>query len=156
AGLDVIVVDHHVAEPLLPPAAAVVNPNRLDGGGRHGQLAAVGVAFLLVVALNRALRQSGWYGTARPEPNLLQWLARVALGTICAVVPLIGVNRALAAQGLKVMASRRNVGIAALGDVARLTERPDAWVAGFVLGPRVNAGGRVGASDLGARLLASD
>ena len=156
SGLDVIVVDHHVAEPCLPAAAAIVNPNRLDASGRHGQLAAVGVAFLLVVALNRALRQAGWYDRTRPEPDLLQWLDLAALGTICDVVPLTGVNRALVAQGLKVMARRRNAGLAALADVAGLTERPDGWSVGFVLGPRVNAGGRIGAADLGARLLASD
>ena len=117
AGLDIIVVDHHVAEPRLPPAYAVVNPNRLDDPSPHGNLAAVGVAFLLVVALNRRLRESGWFD-ARPEPNLLAWLDLVALGTICDAVPLTGLNRAYAAQGLKVMARRRNVGLAALADAA--------------------------------------
>lgn len=155
-GLDVIVVDHHVAEPRLPLAAAVVNPNRLDETAGHGQLAAVGVAFLLVVALNRALRAKGWYTAARPEPDLLQWLDIVALGTVCDVVPLTGVNRALVTQGLKVMAQRRNIGLAALADVAGVNERPTAYHAGFLLGPRVNAGGRVGKSDLGARLLSTD
>jgi len=155
AGLDVIVVDHHVAEPLLPRAFAVVNPNRIDESGAHGQLAAVGVAFMLAVAVNRALRQSGWYG-ARPAPDLLQWLDLVALGTICDVVPLTGINRALVAQGLKVLQRRGNLGIAALSDCAGVGERIDCYHAGFVLGPRVNAGGRVGQSDLGSRLLASE
>jgi single-stranded-DNA-specific exonuclease len=154
SGLDIIVVDHHVAEPLLPTAFAVVNPNRLDGGGAHGQLAAVGVAFLVAVAVNRALRAAGWY-EARAEPDLLQWLDLVALGTICDVVPLTGVNRALVAQGLKVMQLRGNPGIAALADIAGVTERLGAYHAGFVLGPRVNAGGRVGCAGLGADLLAT-
>ncbi|MCC7275409.1 MAG: single-stranded-DNA-specific exonuclease RecJ [Alphaproteobacteria bacterium] len=155
AGLDVIVVDHHVAEPALPAALAVVNPNRLDQETPHRTLAAVGVAFLLVVAVNRALRAQGWWAS-RPEPNLLAWLDLVALGTVCDVMPLVGLNRALVAQGLKVMARRGNAGLAALADVARLDERPQAFHLGYVLGPRVNAGGRVGRADLGARLLATD
>ncbi len=155
AGLDVIVVDHHVAEPRLPAAAAVINPNRLDETSPHRQLAAVGVAFLLVVGLNRALRQAGHY-TDRPEPDLMQWLDLVALGTVCDVVPLTGVNRALVTQGLKVMAGRRNTGLTALCDVAGITERPAAYHAGFVLGPRVNAGGRVGQAGAGARLLSTE
>ncbi len=157
AGLEVIVVDHHAAEPRLPPAAAVVNPNRLDDTSGQGQLAAVGVAFLLVVAVNRALRDAGWYArNDRPEPDLRQWLDLVALGTVCDVVPLTGVNRALVAQGLKVMAARGNVGLSALSDVSRIDEKPGTYHAGFLLGPRVNAGGRVGESPLGARLLTCD
>lgn len=156
AGLDLIVVDHHQAEPRLPEAAAVVNPNRLDDESGLGQLAAVGVTYLLVVATNRILRDRGWYGQGRAEPNLLEWLDMVALGTVCDVVPLTGLNRALVTQGLKVMAGRRNEGLAALADVGRLDERPGAYHLGFVLGPRVNAGGRVGRSDLGARLLTTD
>ena len=155
AGLDVIVVDHHVAEPRLPEAAAVVNPNRLDDTSGCGQLAAVGVAFLLVVALNRALREAGRFA-AGGEPDLMALLDLVALGTVCDMVPLAGVNRALVAQGLKVLGGRGNVGLAALADVANLHERPGAYHAGYVLGPRINAGGRVGQSDLGARLLATD
>jgi single-stranded-DNA-specific exonuclease len=153
AELDVIVLDHHVAEARLPPAFAVVNPNRLDEAGDLGQLAAVGVAFLLVVALNRALRAAGWYEGGRREPDLLQWLDLVALGTVCDVVPLTGLNRALVSQGLRVMARRANPGLAALADAARMEGRPGAYHAGFVLGPRINAGGRVGEADLGARLL---
>jgi len=152
AGLDVIVVDHHLAEPRLPDAVAVVNPNRLDETTPHRQLAAVGVTLLVIVAVNRALRQLGWYGE-RAEPNLMQWLDLVALGTICDVVPLVGLNRPLVFAGLKVMARRANTGLSALGDVARMNEPPGTYHAGFLLGPRVNAGGRVGRADLGARLL---
>ncbi len=155
AGLDVIVVDHHVSEPALPQARAVINPNRLDETSPHRGLAAVGVAFLLAVAINRALRRIGWY-ESRTEPDLMAWLDLVALGTVADVVPLTGLNRAFVAQGLKVMRMRSNPGIAALADVAHVTEPLGAYHAGFVLGPRVNAGGRVGASDLGARLLAAD
>ena len=155
AGLDVVVVDHHVGEPALPRAAAVVNPNRLDETSPHGMLAAVGVAFLLVVGVNRGLRQAGWYAS-RLEPDLVQWLDLVALGTVCDVVPLTGINRALVVQGLKVLRRRANAGIAALADVAGIGERIDAYHLGFILGPRVNAGGRVGEADLGARLLATD
>ncbi len=152
AALDVIVVDHHIAEPRLPRAVAVINPNRLDEESPHRQLAAVGVAFLLVVAVNRALREAGWY-RIHSEPDLMQWLDLVALGTVCDVVPLTGLNRALVTQGLKVMARRANPGLAALADISRLDERPNAYHLGFLLGPRVNAGGRVGEADLGVRLL---
>ncbi len=155
AGLDVIVVDHHEAEAALPPATAVINPNRLDDDSGQGQLAAVGVTFLLVVAVNRALRGAGWYAS-RAEPDLTGWLDLVALGTVCDVVPLTGVNRALVSQGLKVMAKRNNPGLKALADVAGLKEAPAAYHAGFLLGPRINAGGRIGAADLGSRLLATD
>jgi single-stranded-DNA-specific exonuclease len=155
AGLDVIVVDHHVTEPLLPRALALINPNRLDEESPHGNLAAVGVAYLLVVALNRALREIGWYN-ARPEPDLLQWLDLVALGTVCDVVPLTGLNRALVAQGIRVARRMANPGLRALAAVASANGPIDAYQLGFVLGPRVNAGGRVGAADLGARLLATD
>lgn len=155
AGLDVIVVDHHEAETKLPQAVAVVNPKRLDETSPHTQMAAVGVAFLVVVALNRKLRQENWFEDVRAEPDLTQWLDIVALGTVCDVVPLSGVNRALVAQGLKVMAKRNNVGIKALSDVAGIKELPTAYHLGFVLGPRINAGGRVGQSDLGTRLLST-
>ena len=152
AGLDVIVVDHHVAEARLPQACAVIDPNRLDEESPHRQLAAVGVAFLLVVGLNRHLREAGWY-RKRTEPDLLQWLDLVALGTVCDVVPLTGVNRAFVRQGLTVMRQRRNTGLRALGDVAGLEEPPGVYHLGFILGPRVNAGGRVGEASLGARLM---
>ena len=157
AGLDTLVIDHHAAEPRLPAAYAVVNPNRLDEDGRLGQLAAVGVTFVFLVGLNRALRDGGWYGRAgQAEPDLRAWLDLVALGTVCDVVPLTGLNRAFVAQGLKVLAGRGNAGLAALCDAARVDERPGTYHAGFILGPRMNAGGRVGQSDLGAQLLATD
>ena len=157
AGLQMVVVDHHAPGTALPPAAALVNPNRPDDETPLGQLAAVGVAFLLAVALNRALRQSGWYESGeRTEPDLMAWLDLVALGTVCDVVPLTGINRALVTQGLKVMARRGNPGLAALADVAGVAEPPGTYHASFILGPRVNAGGRVGEAPLGATLLSSD
>ncbi len=155
AGIDVIVIDHHAAEPKLPDAFAVVNPNRIDETSPHRQLAAVGVTFLLAVAINRDLREEGWYAD-RAEPDLLALLDLVALGTVCDVVPLTGLNRVLVRQGLRVVAQRGKAGRAALADVARLNERCGTYHLGFLLGPRVNAGGRVGAADLGARLLITD
>lgn len=156
AGLDIIVLDHHRAEPKLPDVYAVVNPNRLDDTSGQGQMAAVGVTFLAIVAVNRKLRALGWYNESRPEPRILQWLDLVALGTVCDIVPLTGVNRAYVSQGLRVMAMRMNPGIAALADLAAVSEAPNTFHAGFVFGPRVNAGGRVGESDLGWRLLSTD
>ncbi len=155
AGLDVIVVDHHIAEARLPEAHAVVDPNRLDDTSGCGALAAVGVAFLVAVGLNRALRAEGWFSD-RDEPDLRQGLDLVALGTICDMVPLTGVNRALVRYGIDVMGHRTNLGLATLADVAGVSERPGAYHAAFVLGPRINAGGRVGEAVLGARLLATD
>jgi single-stranded-DNA-specific exonuclease len=155
AGLAVIVIDHHAAEATLPQAVAVVNPNRLDDASGQGMLCAAGVAFLTLVALNRKLRAAQWF-RGRPEPDLMGWLDLVALGTVCDVVPLVGLNRALVTQGLKVMARRGNIGLGALADVAGMNQPPEAYHAGFVLGPRVNAGGRVGASDLGSRLLTTE
>ncbi|TXL71625.1 single-stranded-DNA-specific exonuclease RecJ [Vineibacter terrae] len=156
AGLEMVVVDHHKAEPRLPRAVAVVNPNRQDEPSPHKQMAAVGVAFLLVVGVNRALRAAGWYGAQRPEPDLRDWLDLVALGTVCDVVPLTGVNRMLVRQGLKILNNYGNPGLAALADVARISEPAGAFHLGFLLGPRVNAGGRVGAAGLGTRLLSTD
>lgn len=156
AGLDVIVIDHHEAEVRLPKAAAVVNPKRLDDPSPHKHMAAVGVTFLLIVALNRALREGDYYGPHCEPPRLMEWLDIVALGTVCDVVSLTGVNRALVTQGIKVMGQRGNAGITALMDVAGVKDRPDAYTLGYVLGPRVNAGGRVGQCDLGARLLSCD
>ena len=155
AGLEVVVIDHHVAEPKLPPAIAVVNPNRLDETSPHRQLAAVDVAFLLAIAVNRALRARGWYA-ARPEPSLVDLLDLVALGTVCDVVPLTGLNRVFVSQGLKVLAGRGNVGLVALAEVARVAQANSCYHLGFVLGPRVNAGGRVGEASLGTRLLTTD
>ena len=154
-GLEVIVVDHHAAEARLPPAVAVVNPQRLDQTTDCGPLAAVGVTFLLLVGLNRALRAGGWYARqGLAEPKLMEWLDLVALGTVCDVMPLAGLNRALVAQGLKVLGRRNNPGLTALCDVAGVDEAPGVYHAGFLLGPRINAGGRVGRAGLGARLLA--
>jgi single-stranded-DNA-specific exonuclease len=155
-GLDTVVIDHHQAETRLPEAVAVVNPKRHDESQEFTYLAAVGVTFLLVIAVNRALREAGWYGEGKPEPDPRYWLDLVALGTICDVVPLIGLNRAFVSQGLKVMARRGNAGLAALGDIAGLDETPGTYHAGFLLGPRVNAGGRVGKPEYGPQLLASD
>lgn len=155
AGIEVLVVDHHLAEPDLPPAVAVVNPNRLDQAPGLGHLAACGVTFLVLVALNRELRARGWFAS-RAEPDLRAILDLTALGTVCDVVPLVGLNRAFVAQGLKIMAARGNIGLTALGDVAGLDRRPDPYHLGFVLGPRINAGGRVGQADLGARMLATE
>jgi len=154
AGVDVIVVDHHKCASELPFAHALVNPNRLDEGeGReHGHLAAVGVAWLLGAALVRVLRGRRWFAN-RAEPKLLELLDIVALGTVADVAPLKGLNRAFVAQGLKVMAGRRNLGLDALIQVSRLTRAPSCTDLGFALGPRINAGGRVGRSDLGVRLL---
>ena len=157
AGIDVIVVDHHKCAAALPRALALVNPNRLDedAGAAHGHLAAVGVAFLLGAALLRTLRGRGWFA-ARPEPRLLDLLDLVALGTVADVAQLRGLNRAFVAQGLKVMAGRRNVGLAALIEASRLDRAPTCTDLGFALGPRINAGGRVGKSDLGVRLLTTE
>jgi single-stranded-DNA-specific exonuclease len=155
AGLEVVVIDHHAAETRLPPCAALVNPNRPDDASGLGELAACGVAFLALVALNRELRRRGLF-LRRPEPDLRTLLDLVALGTVCDVVPVAGVNRVLVGQGLKVMARRGNPGLRALADLARVAERVSADHCGFALGPRINAGGRLGRSDLGARLLATD
>lgn len=152
AGLDVIVVDHHPEGPERPPCHAFVNPNRTDDSSGQGALAAVGVAFLLAVAVNRTLRARGRFA-AGGEPDLMRLLDLVALGTVCDMAPLTGLNRAFVRQGLKVMARRGNPGLAALADTARLDSAPDAWRLGFMLGPRINAGGRIGDASLGHRLL---
>ncbi len=155
AGVDVIVVDHHKCSPDLPLAFALVNPNRLDEddlAASHGHLAAVGVAFLLAIATVRTLRERGFFA-GRKEPDLFSLLDLVALGTVADVAQLHGLNRAMVAQGLKVMARRENIGMAALIDASRLSRAPSCSDLGFALGPRVNAGGRVGESTLGVRLL---
>lgn len=158
AGVDVIVVDHHKCPPDLPPALALVNPNRLDesdDAAAHGHLAAVGVAFLLGIALIRRLRQQGYFAD-RPEPDIRGLLDLVALGTVADVAALHGLNRAFVAQGLKVMAKRHNTGMSALIDASRLKRTPVCSDLGFALGPRINAGGRVGESTLGVRLLTTE
>jgi len=158
-GLDVIILDHHAPEAKLPQAYAIVNPNRLDEREEVtqtlGHLAAVGISFLCVVALNRALREIGFY-KEKQEPDLRDLLDLVALGTVCDVMPLTGLNRTFVAQGLKVMAQRKNIGLRVLFDKANLSESPTPYHLGFVLGPRINAGGRVGESFLGARLLSTE
>ena len=157
AGLDVIVVDHHQCASLLPVAHAMINPNRLDesaDGAAHGHLAAVGMTFLLGVALLRELRSRGFF-EALAEPGILDLLDLVALGTVADVARLKSLNRAFVTQGLRVMAARQNVGLAALAEAARLVKAPTCRDLGFALGPRINAGGRVGKSDLGVRLLTS-
>lgn len=158
AGVDVIVVDHHKCAAELPKAAALVNPNRLDENdlaASHGHLAAVGVAFLLAIAVVRTLRERGYFET-RNEPNLLALLDLVALGTVADVAALHGLNRAFVAQGLKVMSRRDNTGMSALIDASRLKRAPVCSDLGFALGPRINAGGRVGESTLGVRLLTTE
>ncbi len=150
-GTDVIVLDHHLGAESLPPAHAVVNPNRQDEDGSLGHLCAAGVVFLMLVEANRQLRTTGLQG-----PDLMSMLDLVALATVADVAPLVGVNRAFVRQGLKVMARRDRVGIRALADVARMDQAPTPYALGFLLGPRVNAGGRIGQADLGARLLATD
>ncbi len=155
AGVDVVVVDHHKCAAVLPCAVALVNPNRLDEvdeAAAHGHLAAVGVAFLLAIALIRVLRKRDFF-VDRPEPDLFALLDVVALGTVADVAALHGLNRAFVAQGLKVMAKRESVGMSALIDASRLTRSPTCSDLGFALGPRINAGGRVGESTLGVRLL---
>ncbi len=154
--MDVVVIDHHLADEKLPAAVAIVNPNRRDDISGVGYLAAVGVTFLMVVLINRHLRNAGWYGEESPEPDLLKWLDLVALGTICDVVPLVGLNRAYVTQGLKVLGRRQNLGLRALSDVAGIDRKPDTYTAGYILGPRINAAGRLGHSDLGANLLSND
>ncbi|MGH6814268.1 MAG: single-stranded-DNA-specific exonuclease RecJ [Hyphomicrobiaceae bacterium] len=152
---DAIVVDHHQADPQLPEVVALVNPNRQDDLSGLGSLCAAGVAFLLLVAATRELRRRGAYAGTLAEPPLLEWLDVVALATVCDVVPLVGLNRAYVAKGLQVMAMRRNIGLKALCDAAGLDRAPTSYHLGFILGPRINAGGRIGEASLGARLLAT-
>jgi single-stranded-DNA-specific exonuclease len=152
-GLDVVVIDHHLADESVPPAVAVVNPNRLDDLSGLGHLAAVGLVFMVVVAVNRELRRKGYWTANRPEPDLLALLDLVALGTVADVVPLQGLNRAFVAKGLLAMRRRERIGLTALMDVARMSGPPEPWHLGFLLGPRINAGGRIGRADLGVLLL---
>jgi len=155
-GVDVVVIDHHQADEVLPPAVAIVNPNRRDDLSGLGHLAAVGLTFMTVVAVNRVLRSRGFWTEERPEPDLLSLVDDVALGTVADVVPLTGLNRAFVAKGLIALRRRERVGHVSLMDVARLSGPPEAWHLGFLLGPRINAGGRIGRADLGVRLLIED
>ncbi|MBQ0766767.1 MAG: single-stranded-DNA-specific exonuclease RecJ [Sulfitobacter litoralis] len=150
-GADVVILDHHLGAETLPDALAVVNPNRQDEDGTLAHLCAAAVVFLMLVEAGRQLREAGARG-----PDLMAMLDLVGLATVADVAPLIGVNRAFVRQGLRVMARRDRVGLAALADVARMDTAPAAYHLGFLLGPRINAGGRIGQADLGARLLACD
>ncbi len=150
-GADVVVLDHHLGSETLPPALAVVNPNRQDEPGDLAHLCAAAVVFLMLVEVNRQMREAGQKG-----PDLMAMLDLVALATVADVAPLTGVNRALVRQGLTVMARRQRPGLVALSDIARMDSAPNSYHLGFLLGPRVNAGGRIGQADLGARLLATD
>lgn len=154
-GLPVAVIDHHLMDGAAPDADALVNPNQPGDNSGCGHLAAAGVVFVLLAALNREGRTRGAFAS-RPEPDLLAFADLAALGTICDVVPLTGFNRAVTAQGLKVMSAWSRTGLAALAEVAGVTGPAGVYHAGFLIGPRINAGGRVGKSDLGARLLTTD
>lgn len=157
-GIDVVVIDHHEPDATLPSVRALVNPKRLDESADQPcrDMAAVGVVFMVLIAVNRVLREKGWYSAARPEPDLRQWLDLVALGTVCDVMPLRGLNRLFVKTGLKRMAQEGNAGIAALGRVAKIKKPLTAYHLGFVFGPRLNACGRIGRSELGMRLLCED
>lgn len=153
AGLDIIVIDHHLGVTEKPKSIAVINPNLLDETFPHKNLCAAGVTFLFIVAINKKLRESGFY---KAHPNLLNLLDLVALGTVCDVMSLTGLNRAFVAAGLKILKQRKNLGLREICDLAALDEEPSAYHLGFILGPRINAGGRVGKSDLGAKILSSE
>jgi single-stranded-DNA-specific exonuclease len=155
-GAAVIVIDHHQADAQLPDVEALVNPNRQDDVSGQGHLAAAGVTFLVLVAVTRELRRRGFYAKGRPEPALLRDLDLVALATVADVVALVGLNRAFVAKGLAVMRARENVGLRALADAAGLSQAPTTYHLGYILGPRINAGGRIGDAGLGARLLLTD
>lgn len=153
---DVIVIDHHQADERLPDVHAVVNPNRQDDVSGQGALCAAGVVFLVLVAVTRELRRRKFYASGRREPDLFALLDLVALATVADVVPLLGLNRAYVTKGLAVMRARQNIGLTALADAAGLTQPPSPYHLGFVLGPRINAGGRIGDAALGAKLLSTD
>jgi len=152
-GIDTVVIDHHQADERLPDAVAIVDPNRADDLSGLGYLAAAGVVFLTLVALTRELRRRNFWMGSRAEPDLLSLLHLVALGTVADVVPLKGLNRAFVAKGLIALRRREDLGATALMDAARLNGPPEPWHLGFLLGPRINAGGRIGRADLGVRLL---
>ena len=152
-GMTTLIVDHHQAGEVLPEAYAVINPNRQDDTSGLGYLCAAGVTMIFIATVNKLLRTKGWYGENRPEPNMLQWLELVSLATVCDVVPLKGLNRAYVTQGLKIMARRENLGVACLADVARLKRKPDTYALGYLLGPRINAAGRIGNAAMALTLL---
>ncbi len=154
-GVDVIILDHHLSTHTLPEAYAIVNPNRFDDDFSFKSIAAVGIAFFTVIAIRAKLREKGWF-KGKTELDLLQYLDLVALGTVCDVMQLVGINRAFVNQGLKLIAARKNVGIAVLSDMAKIHTYPQSYHLGFVLGPRINAGGRVGEGMLGTELLSTE
>lgn len=157
AGLEIIVIDHHLGALEKPKAISVINPNSIGEKFAHKNLCAAGVSFLFLVALNSKLREIGFYESTKiVEPNLINLLDLVALGSVCDVMTLTGANRSFVDAGLKIMAKRQNLGIKIICDLAKLDQKPSAYHLGFVIGPRINAGGRIGKSDLGARLLSSD
>ena len=152
--VDVIVLDHHQSEIKLPSAFSIVNPNRLDDKSNLEYLCAVGVSFMFLVSLNRSLRLSNWFkDNDKEEPDLIDYLDLVSLGTVCDVVPLVGLNRAIVKQGLKVIKSKKNLGLKTLLDICKIDSNPSIYHLGFMLGPRINAGGRVGKCSHGANLL---
>ena len=152
--IDVIVLDHHQSEINLPKAYSVINPNRLDDKSNLQYLCAAGVSFMFLVSLNRALRLKKWFNTKKiNEPNLISYLDLVSLGTVCDVVPLVGLNRAMVKQGLKVIKSKKNLGLKTLLDICKIESNPSIYHLGYLIGPRINAGGRVGKSSHGADLL---
>ncbi len=154
-GLDVIIVDHHLGGEILPEACAIINPNRLDENFEHREIAAVGVAFLFLIALNKTLREQAFFSSIE-EPNLYNYLDLVALGTVCDVMPLKNLNRVFVAQGLKIISKRQNIGIRTLADLLEIYEPLTSYHLGFLIGPNINAGGRIGRSDLGANLLSTN
>ena len=154
-GMDVIVIDHHIAGPELPKAHSVINPNRLDEDGTYGHLCAAGVTFIVLVGLIRELRRRDFFGTERTPPDLMMRLDLVALATVCDVVPLAGLNRAFVGQGIKIMAQRQHPGLTRLADAAGMKAAPDTYALGFLLGPRINAGGRIGSSQTAVQLLST-
>ena len=154
-GLEIIVIDHHLGVLEKPDAIAVINPNLLNEIFPHKNLCAAGVSFLFAVAINKKLREENYY-SQRKEPNLLNLLDLVALGTVCDVMSLTGLNRAFVSAGLKILKQRKNLGLREIFDLAGLDEEPSTYHLGFIIGPRINAGGRVGKSDLGARILSSE
>jgi len=155
--IDVIVLDHHQSDLKLPNACAIVNPNRYDDTSKLNYLCAAGVCFMFLVALNKKLRDRNWFEEEKiNEPNILNFLDLVSLGTVCDVVPLVDLNRAIVTQGLKVLKKRSNLGLKTLYDLCKIESQPTTYHLGYILGPRINAGGRVGKSSHGAELLASD
>jgi single-stranded-DNA-specific exonuclease len=150
--LDLIVIDHHIPDTILPPAYAIINPKRIDTQKGFEDLCAAGVSFIFLIGLNRELRRKGFFRN-KEEPDLFKFLDLVALGTVCDVVPLKGLNRAFVKQGLSVMKKRENLGIKSLCDVSKVNNQPNTQALGFSLGPRINAGGRIGNSELGVYLL---